>query len=86
MRGVAYRNKINKVVNKFMSRMKWIPLKSRYEIFEKAIEGGHAIKTANIKRQTDMLDRVDKRVRKIHTMTPELQAELNSVLDSYYCR
>ena len=57
--------------------MKWIPLRSKYEIFEKAIEGGISIKKANIKRQTDMLERVEKRVRKIHTMTPELEAELS---------
>jgi len=41
-----------------MSRMKWVPLRNKYDIFEKAIEGGMQIKNANIKRQTDMLDRV----------------------------
>lgn len=58
IRGVVYRNKINKVVNKLISRMKWVALRSKYEIFEKAIEGGVAIKNANVKRQTDMLERV----------------------------
>jgi|LauGreDrversion4_2_1035121.scaffolds.fasta_scaffold346694_2 hypothetical protein len=77
MRGVTYRNKINKVVNKFMSRMKWVPLRNRYDIFERAIEGGIAIKNANIKRQTEMLDRVSNRVKQIHIMTPQLQTELD---------
>jgi len=45
-------------VNKLISRMKWVALRSKYEIFEKAIEGGVAIKNANVKRQTDMLERV----------------------------
>jgi len=63
MRGVTYRNKINKVVNKFMSRMKWVPLRNRYDIFEKAIESGISLKQANIKRQTDMLERVTNRVK-----------------------
>jgi hypothetical protein len=77
MRGVTYRNKINKVVNKFMSRMKWVPLRNRYDVFERAIEGGIALKNANIKRQTDMLDRVSNRVKQIHIMTPQLQGELD---------
>lgn len=27
IRGVSHRNKINKLVNKFMSRLKWLPMK-----------------------------------------------------------
>jgi len=37
LRGVCYRNKINRVVNKFMSRFKWTPMERRFEIFERAI-------------------------------------------------
>jgi len=36
-RSTSYRNKVSKVVNKFMSRLKWLPLMHRYEIFEKAL-------------------------------------------------
>lgn len=59
-----------------MSRMKWVPLRNRYDIFEKAIEAGSALKNVNIKRQTDILERVSQRVSKTHIMTPQLQAEL----------
>ena len=37
VRGTTYRNKINKVVNKFFSRLKWLALNSRYKVFENAI-------------------------------------------------
>lgn len=36
-RSVSYRNKVNKVANKFMSRLKWLPLQHRFEIYEKAL-------------------------------------------------
>ena len=35
-RAVSYRNKVSRVVNKFMSRLKWMPLQHRFEIFERA--------------------------------------------------
>lgn len=38
VRGTTYRNKINKTVNKFMSRLKWLPMHSKYQLFEKSIE------------------------------------------------
>ena len=41
-RSVTYRNKVSKVVNKFMSRLKWLPMLHRYDIFEKAIESKNA--------------------------------------------
>lgn len=37
IRGVSYRNKVNKLVNKFMSRLKWMPLERRFEIFTLAV-------------------------------------------------
>jgi hypothetical protein len=35
LRATTYRNKVSKVVNKFLSRLKWLPLQHRYDIFEK---------------------------------------------------
>lgn len=37
MRHLTYSNKINKLMNKFLARLKWIPLCNRYEIFEKMV-------------------------------------------------
>ena len=50
VRGTTYRNKINKVMNKFISKLKWLPLEKKYEVFEKAIESHFKIKNANIKK------------------------------------
>jgi len=47
-RSTTYRNKVSKLVNKFMSRLKWLPLLHRYNIYEKAIESKHDQKQANI--------------------------------------
>ena len=51
MRGVAYRNKILKTVNKLMSRLKWVPLRSKTDIFERAIEEHFNLKQRNIDKQ-----------------------------------
>ena len=37
-RSCSYRNKVSKAVNKFMSRLKWLPMLHRFEIYEKALE------------------------------------------------
>jgi hypothetical protein len=37
MRHVVYEGKINKLVNKFMARLKWMPLSERFDIFESSV-------------------------------------------------
>ena len=48
-RSTTYRNKTCKLMNKFMSRLKWLPMLHRYNIYEKAIESKNNQKEANIK-------------------------------------
>ena len=50
IRGTTYRNKVNKTVNKFISRLKWLPMEQKYKIFEKVIDRHLSIKQSNIKR------------------------------------
>ena len=45
---MTYRNKVSKLVNKFMSRLKWLPMVQRFSIYEKAIESKHRRKMASI--------------------------------------
>ena len=52
-RSCSYRNKVSKAVNKFMSRLKWLPMLHRYDIYEKALESKNIQKEANIKEQID---------------------------------
>ena len=37
LRIVTYEEKINKQANKFIQRMKWLPLSHRFEVFEESI-------------------------------------------------
>ena len=58
-RSCSYRNKVSKTVNKFMSRLKWLPMLHRFEIYEKAIESKLKQKEANIKAQLDFIEKID---------------------------
>lgn len=58
LRGVTYRNKINRVVNKLMSRLKWLPMQKRYDIFEEAVTKHQSIKKNNIKKQILLQDKI----------------------------
>ena len=49
MRSVSYRNKVSKVVNKFMSRLKWLPMLKRYNIYKQALESKFEEKMKNLK-------------------------------------
>lgn len=86
IRGVAHRNKINKLSNKFISRLKWLPMKAKYDIFENAIGDHFNIKNKNLERQNLIHDRVKARTHKNNIMTPELEADLNHVLNNYHCK
>jgi len=44
LRATTYRNKINKVLNKFLSRAKWVPLKHKFSIYEQAIKAYYQVK------------------------------------------
>jgi len=37
MRGVAYKNKVNRSINKLIQRVKWLPLLKKSQIFEKTL-------------------------------------------------
>ena len=80
-RSVSYRNKVSKVVNKFMSRLKWMPMLHRYEIFEKALESKNNQKAGNIQAQFDFIDEIQNRAKSHHIVTPEFENELNDVLN-----
>ena len=85
-RSCSYRNKVSKAVNKFMSRLKWLPMLHRYDIYEKALESKNIQKEANIKEQIDFINRIDARARNMHTVTPEVEQELQQILNSHYVR
>jgi hypothetical protein len=51
VRSTVYKNKVNKTLNKLISRLKWIANKSKFEIYEQAVGSYFKIKNKNIEQQ-----------------------------------
>jgi hypothetical protein len=85
LRQVTHRNKLTKLVNKFLSRCKWLPLLKKNEIYEKAVTAFFAQKQANIERQKNFVEQISERCKRSNIMNAELQKELSQITDSYYC-
>ncbi len=49
LRTVTYDQKINRLMTKYLARLKWLPLHRRFEIFSDAIESYCKIKDGNVK-------------------------------------
>lgn len=50
LRQVTYEQKLYKLVNKFVNRMKWLPLYRRFEIWNEAVDEYHKLKESNFNR------------------------------------
>lgn len=85
IRGISYRNKINKLVNKFMSRLKWLPMEQRYDILTQAVKMHHEIKEANIKSQIDFKNLRSKKCRDAHLINVNQELELKAIEENSYC-
>ena len=48
LRHVTYAGKINKLVNKWLARLKWMPLSKRFEIFDKMADKYFQIREKNL--------------------------------------
>ena len=87
LRSVTYRNKVSKVVNKFMSRLKWLPMQSQYKIYEEAMKRNKEIKDSNIERQLKLINEVETRAKELqlnHVKSPEMRAELDDIIKNYF--
>jgi hypothetical protein len=78
-RHVAYSGKINKVVNKFMSKLKWMPMCSRFDIFEAMINQYFFIRDENLKDQAKLLEDIDADAKASNLGTQELLDELRKI-------
>ena len=85
IRGTSYRNKINKLVNKFMSRLKWLPMEQSYDILQQAVGMHHDIKEANIKAQIDFKNQRNKKVRDANLINVNQELELKQIEENSYC-
>ena len=55
LRTVTYGQKINRLMTKYLARLKWLPLHRSFEIFNDATEFYFKIKEANVKNQEKLL-------------------------------
>jgi hypothetical protein len=85
MRGVSHRNKILKTVNKFMGRLKWLPLAKKWKIFEEAVEQAWDQVNKNIERQNELKDQIKERYKKHSLPSADLEREVDAVLKQYHC-
>ena len=67
-----------------MSRLKWLALGQRFEIFEKAIRGNAAIKERNIKKQKMIRKKVMTAVTKRLETEPELEQEAKDLKKNFF--
>ena len=49
-RHITYEGKINKLVNKFIAKLKWLPMSQRYEVFESVVGKYFAIRDENMQK------------------------------------
>jgi hypothetical protein len=67
-----------------MSRLKWLALSQRFEIFEKAIRSNNAIKERNIKKQKIVRKKVMAAVTKRLETEPELEQEAKDLKKNFF--
>jgi len=48
LRHVTYASKINKLLNKWLARLKWMPLSKRFEVFDKMVDKYFQIRDKNL--------------------------------------
>jgi hypothetical protein len=48
LRQVTYDQQVNRVMAKFLSRLKWLPLYRRFDIWIDAVEAANKIREANL--------------------------------------
>jgi hypothetical protein len=48
LRSICYDQKINRLMSKFLARIKWLPLQARFDIWNETVESYCKIKDLNI--------------------------------------
>lgn len=64
LRGVSYKGKLLKLMNKYLSRLKWLPLQNRYEVYESALIANKMLIKQNKKLQKEDIKKIRARMRR----------------------
>lgn len=65
LRIVTYEEKINKQADKFIHRIKWLPLRHRQDIFEDSIQQFQDIKQVNIQQQKQRITLMQNKAQEL---------------------
>lgn len=85
LRTVCYDQKVNKLMTKFLARLKWLPLHARFDIWNETVESFCKVKENNIHRQEKLLEKIHaKGTAIIPPEQHEQQEEFKKILGSYY--
>jgi len=84
LRSTTYTGKVTKMVNKFLARLKWLPLARRFDIFDCMVKKYKDIRAENIAAQVKFWDNIQKHTVAKNVITPEMNAELQEIRDQLH--
>ena len=88
LRRTTYEQKLNKLVGKFLGRLKWMPLERRWEVWTAAVEEWNRLRESNVKGQLQLVDRVRERGHMLLGKAAEEDErwdELQDICEGYHC-
>jgi len=76
---MTYASKINKLVNKFMARLKWLPLSQRFQVFDNMVSRYFGLRDQALAKQRELLAQVEKTALEDNLKTQEIMDELREI-------
>lgn len=70
---------MNKLANKFISRLKWLALCERFQLYQQTTTKYFELRNANVQRQTDALEQAISMVSNTTLSSKQLTEELNEI-------
>ena len=79
MRHTAYSLKINKLVNKFIARLKWVALTQRFDIYDAAVTAYFDLRRVNLREQENLLTSITKFVEATTIPSKQIKKEIEAI-------
>lgn len=85
LRSITYDQRINRLMSKFLARLKWLPLYRRFEIWTDAVEAFNKIKEGNLSNQEILVEKIRAKGQAIIPSDHEEQFhEFNEIMKQYF--
>lgn len=85
LRHTTYSLKVNKLVNKFMARLKWMGMSQRYDIFESMVRHYFRLREQNIQEQQEALAAMEKAALDSSMHNKSLHEEIQRIKEQSHC-